>query len=79
METIFDHNVTKEELDLLIGNPNMTMQKFLSLGLSRVQHYTAIHKLYLLRKDNKNAKLYLDKIPDSLTKRYTICNHDFAT
>ena len=79
METIFDHNVTREELDMLIGNPNMTIEKFLSLGLSRVQHYTAIYKLYLLRKDKEKANIYLDKIPDSLTKRYTICNHDFAT
>ena len=24
------------------------------------------------------ANEYLDKIPNTLTKRFTICNHDFA-
>lgn len=79
METIFDHNVTKEEIGLLFGNPEISQEELLSFGLAKNQHYIGIYKLYMLRKEEDKAKEYLDKIPNTMTKRFTICNHDFAT
>lgn len=79
METIFDHKVTKSELGKLLGNPNITLDEMSSYGFSQNRHYVAIHKLYLIRKDKENAKKYLDKIPNTIVKRFTICNHVFAS
>lgn len=78
METIFDHHATPEEVAKLFGNPEINREKLLSFGLSKNQHYIGIYKLYLLRKEIDKANEYLDKIPNTLTKRFTICNHDFA-
>lgn len=78
METIFDHGITKEELKKMLGSSDITKEKMLSFGLSQNQHYVAIYKLYMIRKDKEKANVYLDKIPSSITKLFTICNHDFA-
>lgn len=78
METIFDHRITKEELKKLLGSSDITKEDMLSWGVSQNRHYVAIYKLYLIRKDNEKANVYLDKIPNSIIKWFTICNHDFA-
>lgn len=74
METIFDHNVTKDEIRELLGNPKITKEMFLSFGFSQNRHYVAIYKLYSLRKDKIKAKEYFDKIPNTRTKLFTICH-----
>lgn len=79
METIFEHGATKEEVGKLFGNKEINRDKLLSFGLSKNQHYIGIYKLYMMRNQTDKAKEYLDKIPNCITKLFTICNHDFAT
>ena len=79
METIFEHNVTDEEQENLYGfvtdrNYVVTHTK------SQIKHYEMIYDLYHhLRKDEKMAQKYLDKIPNSCHKLFSILNVDFNT
>lgn len=75
MGTIFDHRITKDEIRKLLGNSEITKEEMLSFGFSQVQHYVGIFKLYSLRKDKTEAKEYFDKIPNTITKRFTLCHH----
>ena len=61
VETIFDHNVTREEIRRLLGNPKITKEEMLSFGLSQVQHWLKICTLYRIRNDNEKADEYLQK------------------
>lgn len=61
METIFDHNVTKEEIRKLLGNPKVIKEELLSFGLSQMQHYLKICTLYRIRNNNEIADEYLQK------------------
>ena len=61
METIFDHNVTREEKRRLLGNPKITKEEMLSFGLSQVQHWLNICTLYRIRNDNEKADEFLHK------------------
>ena len=61
METIFDHNVTREEKRRILGNPKITKEEMLSFGLSQVQHWLKICTLYRIRNDNEKADEYLHK------------------
>lgn len=76
IETIFDHNVTKEELITMLGYSDYTPELFKEF--SQEDNYVHIFYLYLLRKDEANSKKYLGYIPDSDFKTFTLCNHDFA-
>ena len=60
METIFDHNVTEEEVKALTGF-DLTKEEMLSFGLSQVQHWLKICTLYRIRNDNEKADEYLHK------------------
>ena len=61
METIFDHNVTREEERRLLGNPKITKEEMLSFGLSQVQHWLKICTLYRIRNNDEKADEYLQK------------------
>ena len=61
METIFDHNVTREEKRRLLGNPKITKEEMLSFGLSQVQHWLKICTLYRIRNNDEKADEYLQK------------------
>ena len=61
METIFDHNVTREEKRRLLGNPKITNEEMLSFGLSQVQHWLKICTLYRIRNNDEKADEYLQK------------------
>lgn len=61
METIFDHNVTREEKRRLLRNPKITNEEMLSFGLSQVQHWLKICTLYRIRNNDEKADEYLQK------------------
>lgn len=61
METIFDHNVTREEKRRILGNPKITKEEMLSFGLSQVQHWLKICTLYRIRNNDEKADEYLQK------------------
>lgn len=44
-------------------------------GFSQVRHYVGIYKLYSIRNDKTNIKEYFDKIPNTITKKFTLCHH----
>ncbi|MBR6284762.1 MAG: hypothetical protein IKR25_10790 [Muribaculaceae bacterium] len=78
METIFEHNITKDELLNVTGSSRWTREKILELSDSQIDHYTMIYRLYRYRGDYAKAKEYADKIPDTVHKLFETCNHDFA-
>ena len=78
METVFDHNITKEEMEAILGSPNYTRERLESVIKSQISHYSMIYSLYTFRGDHKKAGKYADMIPDSIHKIFGICNHDFA-
>ena len=77
METIFEHNVTKEELRLLFDYDGWTRASYTD-GLTQLDCYRHIYKLYLLRKDQNAADNYADKLPNTIEKVFGVINHDFA-
>lgn len=77
IETIFDHNITKQEMKKLLGFDCWTHDEFVK-DLTERQNMVAIYRLYLLRKDYKMAEHYASLIPDDEDKWFTTCNHDFA-
>ena len=81
METVFDHNITKEEMRNVLGiSPELwEPEEFLrSLGASQRDHYGIIYRLYTYRGDHETAKKYADLIPNDVHKVFGTCNHDFA-
>lgn len=73
METIFDHNVTKEELVQLLGYvPNK--DEYIK-GKSQESHYKTLCRLCLMRGDRQKAKKYFDELPDTIDKYFSLGNH----
>ena len=73
METIFDHNVTKEEFHTIMGC-DLSKERFLSFGATQLKHYELIYELYDLRNDSVNAQKYLDLLPDNNYKYFELLN-----
>jgi len=80
METVFDHNITPEEMKKVLGlTPEWwPREKVLSMGFSQRGHYEMIYSLYRYRGDVDTALKYADKIPDDVHKVFGLCYHDFA-
>ena len=78
METVFDHNITKEEREAVLGFANVTKERLNSLGFTQRGHYEIIYRLYTFRGDHVTAKRYADKIPNDVQKVFGTCYHDFA-
>lgn len=76
IETIFDHNVTEEEIIELFGISGFTEEDF--LGDSQERNYAHLYRLYLIRKDNQMSNKFFNLIPDSDYKYFSLANHDFA-
>ena len=77
METIFDHNITNEEIKALTGF-DLTKEEYLSADDDQVGYYIDIYYLYkIIREDEKKAQEYFDKIPDSPHKYFSIGMFDF--
>ena len=71
METIFEHNVTKKELELLKGfNPvgKIFSREFYLKEKNEDSSLSDLYRLYLLRGDNLKAEEFLDRIHDSSYK-----------
>ncbi|MDR1600939.1 MAG: hypothetical protein LBS42_00725 [Tannerella sp.] len=71
IETIFDHNITEEELDEFFSDPEdpyRTKEGYLSEMLSEKPSYDSIKwhiaRLYWYRKDMKKAYKYTYEIED---------------
>lgn len=76
METIFDHNVTKNELELLFGFDDYSAKDF--ENDTKEQNISLIVRLHLLRKNMEKAAEYSRKLPDTIDKIFTLLNHDFC-
>lgn len=76
IETIFDHNVTEEEIEILFGMTGYTEEYLQKKPQDR--NYAHIYRLYLIRKEESIAMKYFDLIPDSINKYFSLGNHDFA-
>ncbi|MBR3830724.1 MAG: hypothetical protein IKJ52_05685 [Muribaculaceae bacterium] len=76
IETIFDHNVTEEEIEILFGMTGYTEEYLQKKPQDR--NYAHIYCLYLIRKDEMTAMKYFNLIPDSINKYFSLGNHDFA-
>ena len=71
METIFEHNVTKKELELLKGfNPIGTISSRESYLKEKNEDKSLadLYRLYLLRGDNMKAEEFLNRIRDNRYK-----------
>lgn len=76
IETVFDHGVTKHELEDVVGCDSFTRTELSSL-FTQEQNYGMIYRLYMYRGDEKTAKMYADKIPNTSGKIFGICYRDF--
>jgi hypothetical protein len=65
METVFDHNPTKEELLTLFGY-DVDRDKYLSLPSDQQSEYGVLYRLFSLRNDSATAEKYLNLIIDPL-------------
>lgn len=74
METIFDHNITKDEM-LALYCFDYDKSDYLKES-NQYQCYKDIYRLYCMRRDTKTAKKYLDLIPDSDYKTFTLAMRD---
>ena len=77
METVFDHNITKDEIINLIGPLDWTPKAL--ERLSQESNYGLIYRLYSYRGDADTAKKYLDLIPNTVHKIFSLCNHDVVS
>ena len=75
METIFDHNITKEELDELFGPLDWTKEFF--EAHSQEDNYIDLYRLFRFRGDLITAQKYLNKIKDKDYKLFSLCHRDF--
>ena len=72
-ETIFDHNVTEEEIKELCGY--LPTKDHLIDTLNSDEHIALIYRLYSMRGNKIKAKTYFDKLPDTLEKWFSLGNH----
>lgn len=61
METIYDHDVTEQELNILYFDDPDTQDEYL-VGLSQDSAYADLVSLYRMRGDDARAKSFLDRI-----------------
>ena len=84
IETIFEHNVTAQELYNLFGCKDMTKERYLGIIQRHAnikeeiqeKAYITLYHLYYWRGDVKKATEYAKKIPNRDWKYFTMLNHD---
>jgi hypothetical protein len=72
IETIFDHDVTEDELTLLFGAPDERLTQDEYLEFRQEDHdsrYADLFRLFDLRHDSKQAEYYLSFINESDYRR----------
>ena len=63
METIYDHGVTEQELNILyFGDPD-TRDEYM-IGLSQDSAYADLASLYRIRDNDARAESFIDRIQD---------------
>lgn len=72
-ETIFDHDVTDEEIKDLCGY--LPTKQHLIDMLDSTNHIALIYRLYSMRGDKRKARIYFDMLPDTLEKWFSLGNH----
>ena len=77
METIFDHNVTEQEMMLICGYVR-PRDKFPVKPRDQRWHNQKLYRLYCIRGDKQMQQKFLDMIPNDIHKFFTLTNHDFA-
>lgn len=75
-ETIFDHNVTPDELEMLCGSRSVN-EDYVIREISQMQWYALIYCLYNIRGEKEKASYYAAKIPDTTDKIFGLLNHDY--
>ena len=75
IETVFDHGVTKSEMDSLFGGEESYADYY--LDISADDAYADLYFLYEIRNDHNQAIIFLNRISDENYKnRLSIrCNH----
>ena len=76
METVWEHNITKEEKEALFGVFETWEREDLS-DFTQNDHYGLIYRLYLYRGDKETAKKYADKMSNTIEKVFGTCYHDW--
>lgn len=90
METIFDHNITQDEIENFFGAHFRTKEEYDLINSTVVpgiiepmteydmqqDEYVGIYKLYKYRGDEAKAKEYYDKIDDMTYKLGTLGHND---
>lgn len=61
VETIFDHNVTPDEVAAVLGT-RMSRDEYLNLVTEADSEYALIYRLFLHRNDKATAEKYFGKI-----------------
>ena len=61
METVFDHNITREEINAILGPLDWKPENF--ERVTQESYYELIYRLYSYRRNDKKAKIYLNLIP----------------
>ncbi len=74
METIFDHNATKEEIIGIVGS--YMSKELYERVVSKKKAIEDIYYLYLERDDEATANRYLDMLPNDKHKFFQILNVD---
>lgn len=77
METIFDHNVTSDELVTLLGSV-VSREKYLSSPLDSDGENGMLYSLYSLRNDAAKAAHFLAKVKDKHL-RFDLQQNDIIT
>ena len=63
METIFDHNPTRDELITILGFAH-DRESYGAIPIDEDHQNSVIYSLYIGRNDEKTAQKYLNKIKD---------------
>lgn len=76
METIFDNNITDNEIDSIVG-VHISRDRYESY-VSQKKAFEDIYYLYIERGDSITAQRYLDKLPNDIHKFHQVLNVDFS-
>ncbi|HQO25240.1 MAG TPA: hypothetical protein PLK89_05975 [Acidobacteriota bacterium] len=68
-ETIFDHAPTAEELEEVVGDPTLTREQYLAVTAGADAILADLWDLFSLRRDERRARKYLNRIQDEELKR----------
>lgn len=62
METIFDHDITEKEIEIVTGFPDTTREEYIKYRKTQDDCYEDLCLLYKFRKDKMKVKEYQSKI-----------------